>query len=177
MWLWYAARRAGLGLDGDTTDDFITDERRDQALATIAPTLYLTGDDTTAMAPLVRLERYAAGETIVTAGTVPDAVRFVLAGSVDLRVPFEDTQLPATRVEAGDYLGQTALTREALLTTAVALTEVAVLVVPATALDQIVRGTPALARDMGDVIDRRRQEVSAAVSAHVESQQKTVSAA
>ncbi|WP_141399704.1 Crp/Fnr family transcriptional regulator [Curtobacterium sp. 314Chir4.1] len=104
-------------------------------------------------------------------------VRFVLAGSVDLRVPFEDTQLPATRVEAGDYLGQTALTREALLTSAVALTEVAVLVVPATALDQIVRGTPALARDMGEVIDRRRQEVSAAVSAHVESQQKTVSAA
>ncbi|MBK0296223.1 mechanosensitive ion channel, partial [Bacillus sp. S34] len=24
MWLWYAARRAGLGLDGDTTDDFVT---------------------------------------------------------------------------------------------------------------------------------------------------------
>ncbi|WP_165931550.1 MULTISPECIES: hypothetical protein [unclassified Curtobacterium] len=38
---------------------------------------------------------------------------------------------------------------------------------PATALDQIVRSTPALARDMGDVIDRRRAEVSAAVTAHV----------
>lgn len=177
MWLWYAARRAGLGLDGDTTDDFVTDERRDDALATIAPTLYLTGDDTTAMAPLVRLERYAAGETILTAGSVPGSVRFLLSGSVDLRVPFDGEELPATRVEAGDYVGHTALTREAVLTNAVALTEAAVLVVPATALDQIVRSTPALARDMGDVIERRRQEVSAAVSAHVESQQKTVSAA
>ena len=70
----------------------------------------------------------------------------------------------------GDYLGQTALTREAMLTTAIARNEVAVLVVPATALDQIVRSTPALARDMGDVIDRRRHEVAAAVTAHVESQ-------
>ncbi|MFJ3383943.1 MULTISPECIES: mechanosensitive ion channel domain-containing protein [unclassified Curtobacterium] len=163
MWLWYAARRAGLGLDGDTTDDFTTDERRDAALASI----YLTGDDASALGPVVKLERYAAGEIILTAGTVPTAVRFVLSGSVDLRVPFEGADLPATRVETGDYIGQTALTREALLTTAIARTEVAVLVVPATALDQIVRSTPALARDMGDVIDRRRAEVSAAVTAHV----------
>ncbi|KQS14431.1 hypothetical protein ASG04_00675 [Curtobacterium sp. Leaf183] len=170
MWLWYAARRAGLGLDGDTTDDFVTDERRDAALETISPTLYLTGDDALALAPVVRLERYAAGEVVSTVGTVPDAVRFVLAGSVELRVPFEDAELPASRVEAGDYLGQTALTREAMLTTAIARNEVAVLVVPATALDQIVRSTPALARDMGDVIDRRRHEVAAAVTAHVESQ-------
>ena len=169
MWLWYAARRAGLGLDGDATDDFVTDERRDAALQSISPTLHLAGDDSQALAPLVRLERYAAGEVISTVGTVPTAVRFILSGSVDLRVPFEDAMLPATRVEAGDYIQQTALTREALLTTAVALTEVAVLVVPATALDQIVRTTPALARDMGDVIDRRRQEVSAAVTSHVES--------
>ncbi|WP_185022846.1 mechanosensitive ion channel domain-containing protein [Curtobacterium sp. PhB115] len=176
MWLWYAARRAGLGLDGDTTDDFVTDARRQDALASIAATLYLTGDDTAALAPVVRLERYAAGEVVHRVGSVPDAVRFVLSGSVDLRVPFEDAELPATRVEAGDYIGQTALTREALLTTAIALTEVAVLVVPATALDAIVRSTPALARDMGDVIDRRRAEVSAAVSAHVASQQKAVQA-
>ncbi|QSB22818.1 mechanosensitive ion channel domain-containing protein [Curtobacterium sp. 24E2] len=176
MWLWYAARREGLGLDGDTTDDFVTDARRDEALASIAATLYLTGDDTAALAPTVRLERYAAGEVIHRVGSVPDSVRFVLSGSVDLRVPFEDADLPATRVEAGDYVGQTALTREALLTTATARTEVAVLVVPATALDQIVRSTPALARDMGDVIDRRRAEVSAAVSAHVASQQNAVSA-
>ncbi|WP_248704455.1 mechanosensitive ion channel domain-containing protein [Curtobacterium sp. MWU13-2055] len=176
MWLWYAARRAGLGLDGDTTDDFVTDARRDEALAAIAATLYLSGDDSVALAPVVRLERYAAGEVIHRVGTVPDAVRFVLSGSVDLRVPFEDAELPATRVEAGDYVGQTALTREALLTTATALTEVSVLVIPATALDQIVRSTPALARDMGDVIDRRRSEVSAAVSAHVASQQNAVTA-
>lgn len=165
LWLWYGARRAGLGLDGDTTDDFITPERIAASVASVAPTLHLAGDDASALEPVVHLERYAAGETIIRVGTVPSAVRFVLAGSVELRVPLEDTQLPVGRVEAGDYIGQTALTREALLTSAHAVSEVAVLVVPVDVLDAIVRRSPKLARDIGEVIERRRHEVSDAVAA------------
>ncbi|MDP4333873.1 mechanosensitive ion channel family protein [Curtobacterium sp. A7_M15] len=165
MWLWYAARRARLGLDGDTTDDFVTDERRDAALASIAPTLYLAADDVTALRQVVTLERYAAGEVISRPGVVPTAIRFVLAGSVELRVPFGDEQLPATRVEAGDYVGQTSLTREVVQTFQVALTEVAVLVVPVEAIDTIVRSNPQLARDIGAVIDRRHQDVADTLAA------------
>ncbi|KQO62279.1 mechanosensitive ion channel domain-containing protein [Curtobacterium sp. Leaf261] len=165
LWLWYAARRAGLGLDGDTTDDFITPERISASVAAVAPTLYLTGDDASALEPVVRLERYAAGETIIRVGNIPNAVRFVLAGSVELRVPLDDAALPVGRVEAGDYVGQTALTREALMTSAHALTEVAVLVVPVDVLDAIVRRSPKLARDIGDVIERRRSEITEVVTA------------
>jgi small-conductance mechanosensitive channel len=165
MWLWYAARRVPLGLDGDTTDDFVTPERVSASVASVAPTLHLTGDDAAALEPVVKLERYAAGETIIRTGTIPNAVRFVLAGSVELRVPLDDTLLPVGRVESGDYLGQTALTREPLVTSAHATTEVAVLVVPVDVLDAIVRRSPALARDIGDVIERRRHEVSDAVTA------------
>ncbi len=168
LWLWYAARRAGLGLDGDTTDDFVTEERRKAAVATIAPTLYLSNDDAVALEPVVRLERYAAGETIMRPGVVPTTIRFVLSGSVELRVPFEDEQLPATRVEAGDYVGQTALTREVVQTNQVALTEVAVLAVPVEAVDTIVRSSPQLAKDIGAVIDRRHQDVADAVANRVE---------
>ncbi len=167
LWLWYAARRAGLGLDGDTTDDFVTDERRDAAVDTIAPTLYLGADDAIALRPVVRLERYAAGETIMRPGVVPREVRFVLSGSVELRVPFEDEQLPASRVEAGDYVGQTALTREVVQTNQVALTEVTVLVVPVEAIDTIVRSSPQLAKDIGAVIDRRHQDVADALQARI----------
>ncbi|MFJ3381851.1 mechanosensitive ion channel domain-containing protein [Curtobacterium sp. NPDC090217] len=167
LWLWYAARRAGLGLDGDTTDDFVTDERRDAAVETIAPTLYLGADDAIALRPVVRLERYAAGETIMRPGVVPRALRFVLSGSVELRVPFEDEQLPASRVEAGDYVGQTALTREVVQTNQVALTEVTVLVVPVEAIDTIVRSSPQLAKDIGAVIDRRHQDVADALEARI----------
>jgi len=167
LWLWYAARRAGLGLDGDTTDDFVTEERRDAAVETIAPTLYLGADDAIALRPVVRLERYAAGETIMRPGVVPRALRFVLSGSVELRVPFEDEQLPASRVEAGDYVGQTALTREVVQTNQVALTEVTVLVVPVEAIDTIVRSSPQLAKDIGAVIDRRHQDVADALEARI----------
>lgn len=169
LWLWYAARRSGLALDGDSTDDFVTDERTTAAIASIAPTLYLDEDDQAALASQVRLERYAMGEVIFRVGTVPDSMRFVLSGSVDLRVPFEGEELPSTRVEAGDYIGQTALTREALLTSAHALTEVALLVVPVKALDDVVVRRPALAKDVGEVIDRRRADLAAAIRARHES--------
>lgn len=167
LWLWYAARRAGLALDGDGTDDFASDERRDAAVQAIAPTLYLGADDAVALRPVVRLERYAAGETIMRPGVVPRSLRFVLSGSVELRVPFEDEQLPASLVEAGDYVGQTALTREVVQTNQVALTEVAVLVVPVEAIDTIVRSSPQLAKDIGSVIDRRHQDVADALEARV----------
>ena len=54
-------------------------------------------------------------------------------------------------MEQGDFVGQTALTREPTGTRAVA-----VLVVPADTLDALVRARPRLARELGQVIDRRR---------------------
>jgi small-conductance mechanosensitive channel len=146
-WLWYAARRAGLGLDGDTTDAFVTPERIEQAVAAVAPALQMTADDVPALVPSARLERYAAGE----------ALRFVLSGAVALGVPRPGgVVLPVSRVERGDFVGQTALTREPTTTRAVAVSEVAVLVVPGDTLDALVRVRPRLARELGEVIDRRR---------------------
>lgn len=89
----------------------------------------------------------------------------LLSGSVELRVPFGDEQLPATRVEAGDSVGQTSLTREVVQTFQIARNEVAVLVVPVEAIDTIVRSSPQLARDFGAVIDRRHQDVADAIAA------------
>lgn len=155
-WLWYASRRAGLGLDGDTTDAFVTPERIEQAVASVAPTLQVTADDVPALVPSVRLERYAAGEVVLPLGVVPEALRFVLSGAVALGVPTPgDAVLPVSRVERGDFVGQTVLTRQPTTTRAVAVSEVAVLVVPGDTLDALVRVRPRLARELGEVIDRR----------------------
>ncbi len=155
-WLWYASRRAGLGLDGDTTDAFVTPERIEQAVAAVAPTLQVTADDVPALVPSVRLERYAAGEVVLPIGVVPEALRFVLSGAVALWVPTPgDAVLPVSRVERGDFVGQTVLTRQPTTTRAVAVSEVAVLVVPGDTLDALVRVRPRLARELGEVIDRR----------------------
>lgn len=170
-WLWYAARRAGLSLDGDTTDAFATADNVEAALRQIAPSLRLASDDIAALLPLVRLERYAAGETVSHSGHVPEAVRFVLRGVLSLDVPAGDGDLlPVGRVERGDYVGQTALTREVQLTTIVAVSEVAVLVMPTSTIDDIVRAKPQLAREFGDVIDRRRSEATLAINAKVGTQ-------
>lgn len=164
--LWYAARRASLGLDGDSTDAFVTPERTAEAVRQVAPLLHLAGDDASALEPVVTLQRFAAGETILDTGVVPTAILFVLRGAVSLTIPLADGgQLPVARIEAGDYLGQTALTREALLTSALAVTEVAVLRVPVESLDGLVRARPKLAREFGEVIERRRKQVGDVVRA------------
>jgi small-conductance mechanosensitive channel/CRP-like cAMP-binding protein len=168
MWLWYAARRAGLGLDGNATDDSTADTDRAAAIAAVAPTLYLSAEDAVALQSVVSLERYAAGETIMRPGAIPTALRFILFGSVELRVPYEDDQLPATRVEPGDYVGQTALTREVVLTNQVALTETSVLVIPVDAIDALVQASPQLAKDIGQVIDQRHRDVADAIAAWVQ---------
>src|SRR5690606_314272 len=45
-WLWYAARRRGFALDGDSTDPLAEPQRLVEALAEIAPTLHLREEDT-----------------------------------------------------------------------------------------------------------------------------------
>jgi small-conductance mechanosensitive channel len=162
--LWYASRRAGLGLDGDSTDAFVTPERTAEALRQVAPLLHLAGDDATALESVVHLERYAAGEIVLEAGVVPSAMLFVLRGTSALVAPTpEGGRVPVARVEPGDYLGQTALTREPLLAAAVAVTELAVLRIPVESLDSLVRTRPRLAREIGQVIDKRRRMVATAL--------------
>ncbi|WP_425454773.1 mechanosensitive ion channel domain-containing protein [Frondihabitans australicus] len=164
--IWYAARRAGLGLDGDTTDAFVTPERTQEALRQISPLLHLTGDDSTALLPVVHLERYAAGETAAQGGVIPTSVQFILRGVATLGVPLADGGLlPAGRIEAGDYIGQTALTREPLSMSVVAATELAVLRMPVDVLDALVRTRPRLARELGEVIERRHRIARDALAA------------
>lgn len=164
--VWYASRRAGLALDGDSTDAFVTPERTAEALTQISPLLRLTGDDATALLTVVHLERYAAGEVAAEGGVIPTSIQFILRGSANLGVPLPDGGLlPAGRIEAGDYIGQTALTREPLSMSVVAATELAVLRVPVDVIDGLVRTRPRLARDFGEVIDRRHDLARDALAA------------
>ena len=69
-WVWYAARRAELRLDG-VDDDFATPERLETSLRIIAPTLRLSDTDQQELLPHVRITRYGADETIQFPGQVP----------------------------------------------------------------------------------------------------------
>lgn len=164
-WLWYASRRHDLGLDGDTTDPVNTKEKVIEALGFVGPGLNLPQEDLDSISDLCRIEQYGAGEVLQKVGIVPDCVRVVLAGVLELSVPYESGRLRIGVVERGEFIGQAALTRQKTTTVVVASRPVTVLRVPSSVVDDMVHKHPALARRIGETLDNRRALAAAALAA------------
>ena len=155
--VWYAARRENLGLHGA---DIWKGERTEDVAAVLnrfAGALRIPPDDIEGLAQRMDIERYAEGEVVQPAGQVPVAVRYLHEGRATLNVSQNGVYVPALSLEAGDYIGQTALTRMPSSFTAIANAELTVLVVPRDVLDDLVRNNPDLAREIGRTIEQRRQ--------------------
>jgi small-conductance mechanosensitive channel len=155
--LWYAARRAGLHLDRDLTDNYATPERTLANLLRLAPRFQISREEAEAMLDQVRLERYGEGELVQKAAVIPDGVRVIIEGVVELQVPVSQGGLvPVLQLKRDDLLGLTALTRQAIGASATALADVAVLYIPVEIVDRLVKTRPGLARDIGSAIDYRQ---------------------
>jgi small-conductance mechanosensitive channel len=155
--LWYAARRAGLHLDRDLTDNYATPERTLANLLRLAPRFQISREEAEAMVDQVRLERYGEGELVQKAAVIPDGVRVIIEGIVELQVPVAQGGLvPVLQLKRDDLLGLTALTRQAIGASATALADVAVLYIPVGIVDNLVKTRPGLARDIGSAIDYRQ---------------------
>ena len=164
--LWYAARRAGLHLDGDLTDPFNTPENTATALRGVAPALYLAEQDIDRLVPQVRLERYGEGEVVQYPHIVPDGMRFILGGTATISTPVAaGAEVRFAVLDTGDMLGHSALTRQGVAAKIVAATDLAVLFVPVAVLDGLVKSRPRLARDIGVEMDNRRSMAVKAVEA------------
>ncbi|MGH3540810.1 MAG: mechanosensitive ion channel domain-containing protein [Mycobacterium sp.] len=159
-WIWYAARREGLHLDG-AEDDFSTRERVEKALRmVVAPALRLSDTDQQSLAEHARMVRYGAEEVVEYAGQVPTAMTFLIAGSVRLTATAEDgSVIPVSTLDEGSFLGLTALTRQPNLAGAYALDEVTALEIDREHVERLVTGNPVLLRDLGRIIDDRRSKV------------------
>lgn len=156
-WLWYAARRRSLALDGDSTDPIASPEQLEAALTIVGPTLHLTPDERETVLSVARLERYGAGEVVQGAGVVPSDIRFVVEGSIRITLEVDGGRVEMGTAEPGDYVGQTALTREPSIAWAVAGTVVTVMVVPLDMVDELVHSHPLLAREIGQSIELKRK--------------------
>ncbi len=163
-WLWYASRRRGLALDGDATDPLAAPERLEQALEVVGPTLHLGPTERGLVLATARLERYGMGEIVQPSGVLPGEVRFVVEGVVRVAVDVAGGRIDIATAEPGDYVGQTALTRERTLTTAIAADVLTVLAVPLSTLDELVRSRPRLAREIGESIELKRRLASEALA-------------
>ncbi len=144
-WLWFAARRRGMALDGDSSDPIAGPGQLERALDVVAPTLHLGDSERELVLSTSRLERYGAGEIVLPSGVLPDEIRFIVSGHASLAVEAAGGRIPFGTAEPGDYIGQTALTRERTLTTAVAADLLTVLIVPLATVDTLVGSRPRLA--------------------------------
>ncbi len=159
-WIWYAARRDGLHLD-DADDDFTDPQLLAAAIRTVvAPTLRLNTDQQTELAAHATVERYGSGELIQPEGIVPEAVSFIVSGTVLLTAKADDgSQTEAGTLEVGSYLGHNTLIRNPTVGSAFALDEVTLVRVRRDAIQKVVQRNPLLLQEFGRSIERRRARV------------------
>ncbi|MET0296844.1 MAG: mechanosensitive ion channel family protein [Microbacterium sp.] len=164
-WLWYAARRRGLALDGDATDPIAEPAQLERALEVVGPTLHLGEGERELVLGTAKLERYGMGEIVQPSGVMPNDIRFVVQGHARIAVEAAGGRIEFSTVEPGDYIGQTALTREKTLTTAIAAEVLTVMVVPLATVDELVRKRPLLATEIGQSIELKRKLAAEALAA------------
>ncbi|MCT7365135.1 mechanosensitive ion channel family protein [Mycolicibacterium llatzerense] len=166
QWVWYASRRMGLHLD-EAEDEFSTPERLAEAVSrVIAPTLQLSAEQQTDLAPAATLQRYAIGETIQRAGEVPEGMRFIVSGRIQLTTGTADEPGAVIGIlDEGGYLGQSTLTRQPVIGSAQALDEVTLVHVERDCIETVVQRNPVLLQEFGRVIEDRRAHAQRALSA------------
>jgi small-conductance mechanosensitive channel len=159
-WIWYAARREGLHLDG-ADDDFSTPARVQMAMRTVvAPALRLSHTDQQSLIPHAKIVRYGTDEVVQFAGEVPTAMTFLITGCVRLTTTTDDgSVLSLSVLEEGSFLGLTTLTRQPNLTTAYALEELTALEIDREHIEDLVMRSPLLLQELGRIIEDRRKRV------------------
>ena len=125
----------------------------------VATELRLTLADQQLLAPYATIVRYGADEIVQYPGTVPTAMTFLVAGSVQLTATDEDgVVVPVSTLQQGSFIGITALTRQANLAGAYALEEVTALEIDREHLEKIVMSKPLLLQDLGRLIEERQRK-------------------
>jgi small-conductance mechanosensitive channel len=161
-WIWYAARREELHLDG-ASEDYTTPARVQMAMRdVVAPALRLSLTDQQSLIPHAKMVRYGTDEIVQYAGEVPTAMTFVIKGSIRLTATTDDgLVVPLSMLEEGSFLGLTTLTRQPSLSGAYALEEVTAIEIDREHIEDLVLRTPLLLQELGRIIEDRRKETSA----------------
>jgi small-conductance mechanosensitive channel len=160
---WYAAQRAGVHIDRailKPTQHYVESELR-----SVGEQLGLESAAVETMVASGRLLLFAEGEIIQAMNTIPSSMGFITEGAVGMFVRTEDgRQLDLGQLGVGDFLGATALTRQRMITGAVALSDVSIVAVSRKAMDAVVQQDPRLARLIGDSIEMRRRAAREALA-------------
>lgn len=128
--------------------------------------MQLSAEEQTELAPVATLERYAIGEAIQRAGEVPEGMRFIVSGRIQLTTGTADEPGAVIGIlDEGGYLGQSTLTRQPVIGSAHALDEVTVVHVERDYIETVVQRNPVLLQEFGRVIEDRRAHAQRALTA------------
>ncbi|WEK12967.1 MAG: mechanosensitive ion channel [Candidatus Microbacterium phytovorans] len=161
-WLWFAARRAGLHLDGEATDGAVTAERSESAVRRVEQRLGLSEDDAASLRASGRLERFGAGEALTHAGEIASGLRFIIDGNVALTAHVEGRRIDYHSLSAPEAVGLGVYTQLPEADTARATTSVTTLTIPRDVVRDLIGRYARLAVELGQVTDHRRQLLSVA---------------
>ncbi|WEK62843.1 MAG: cyclic nucleotide-binding domain-containing protein [Candidatus Microbacterium colombiense] len=164
-WLWYASRRRGFALDGDSSDPIAEPSRLVEAIERVGPTLHLRDEDREEVLATSRLERYGIGEIVLRSGIVPDRVMIIVSGRATLALEADGGRIDFGSAEPGDLIGHTALTRERTQALTVASDILTVLSVPLGTVDALIRTRPRLAAEIGEALELKRKLAADALAA------------
>src|SRR5262249_26173678 len=135
----------------------------------VAPALRLTPAEQHDLAAHAKLVRYGADEIMQHLGELPTRMTFIVSGRVRMVAPAEDGSLvPVTTLTDGSFLGQTALTRESVMTEGRALGEVTAVQIGREHVEAVLQQKPLLLQELGRLIEERRGHVKRALAAAAE---------
>ena len=120
----------------------------------VAPTFRLTREQQDQILEDATLMRYGDGELVQRSGEVPDAMRFIVSGSIQLTATAEDgSEVVAATIDEGSYLGQTTLTRQTVIGSGYAVDELTVVYIARDQIEEVVHGDPLLLQELGRSIE------------------------
>jgi small-conductance mechanosensitive channel len=170
--LWYACRRHGLTIPYPTAVEIGMDpaevaaRQPAGAAALLEPFPHFRMADATGRQRLpehATVRDYAAGEVVVAEGDRLEGLHLVTRGKAELAVTAASGRHHRLDVvERGGYFGETSLGGEPSELTVTALEDLTVVVLDRDGLGLLLERSPQLAREMGGLIDVRRQAAQAA---------------
>ncbi|MGZ0712700.1 mechanosensitive ion channel domain-containing protein (plasmid) [Coraliomargarita sp. W4R53] len=161
-WLWFAARRAGLHLDGEAGDAAATAERTAAAAQRVAQRLGFSEEAAAQLSAHGRIERFGAGEALTRSGSVAGDLRFIVDGKVTLLAQVDGLAVPFHTLAAPEAVGLGVYTQLPETDTALAATVVTAFAVPRDVVEQLIQRHARLAVELGRVTDNRRDLLAVA---------------
>jgi len=159
LWLWYAAQRAGLGLDGNEPRS-APEAEVEEAVRRSTRALALSDEDVDLLVAASRIATYGPEEIVLPAGAVPTVLSFVARGRVELLARKAGTVVHAGHLEAGEPFGESVLSRtpSALEVRADGVCDL--LEVDRAAVDRLVLANADAARRLQSVVDLRNRQAA-----------------